>query len=175
MERIKKAKSLEELGIKEEEAKKLLDNYYSEKGYSIIQNVFLDNQYITTKEEIMKAMQNLYQTNSSQFVLAMNEITLEDLIKDLKKVGISLEEKKVTYLNQVMDYINKDNTSTFPDTNLELLDEEIENYYYNHTKKIVEGLKKYNSNKVTVKSYLMAFTVLTSMAIQNEKKIKISK
>lgn len=169
IKRIKQAKSLEELGLTEEQAKKLLDNYNSDNGYSIIQNVFLDNQYITTKEEIMRAMQKLYQTNSSQFVLAMNEITLEDLMNDLKEVQITLEEEKVTYLNKVIDYINNISSESFPEIKEDILSDEIESYYYNHSKKIVEGLKKYNSNKITVKSYLMSLTVLTSIAKRNQK------
>lgn len=169
IKRIKQAKSLEELGLTEEHAKKLLDNYHSDNGYSIIQNVFLDNQYITTKEEIMRAMQKLYQTNSSQFVLAMNEITLEDLIHDLKEVQITLEEEKVTYLNKVIDYTNNIRTESFPEIKEDILSDEIESYYYNHSQKIVEGLKKYNSNKITVRSYLMSLTVLTSIAKRNQK------
>lgn len=171
IERIKKATSLTELGLTEEQALIILKNYSQENDQNIIKTVFLDiknSQNITTREEIFKNMQNLYQTNASPFVLAMKKILPTELISDLIDIGITIDNDKVEFLNQLTTYTLSPTHNLLPIIQKLERKDRLDAYYYNEVEKALANMERYSNYPNTAISQIMTLSVLVSMAKINK-------
>lgn len=172
IEKIKNAKSLEELGITKEQAISLIKKYTKQKDQNIIKTVFSEiqnNQHLETKEDILKCMQILYQTNCSSFVLAMKKILPMDLISILLDIGITIDEDKVVFLKELAAYTLSPNHNIFPMIQKLQKTDSFDFYYYNEIEKELANMERYATYSNTVLSQIMTLSVLVSMAKSNKK------
>lgn len=171
IDKIQKAKSLKELGLTEEQALSILKNYSKQNDQNIIKAVFLDiknNQHITTREEIFKNMQNLYQTNASQFVLAMKKILPTDLISNLIDVNIIIDEDKMEFLQELASYTLSPTHNLLPLIQKLERTDRLDVYYYNEVEKALANMERYSNYPNTAISHIMTLSVLVSMAKANK-------
>lgn len=178
IEKIKQATTLTELGLTKEEALALLKDYIHQDEKNVIKAVFLDiknNQNISTREEIFRNMQMLFQTNASPFVSAMKKISPVDLIKELIDIGIVVDEDKVAFLNELTAYtLSQDNSLSSIVQKIEKVDR-LDYYFHNEVEKAITNMERYSNYPSTAISQLMTLSVLVSMAKTNKQQTQIQK
>lgn len=174
IKRIEAAKSLQELGITEEEAQKMLRKYHHHDDNSVIQKVFsrVILRKPTTREEIFKIMQELFQTNSSAFVIEIQSLNPNKLASDLIEIGIVIDKDKMNFLNQLYNYLN---TSNVPVPSIETIqiNDKLDNYYCNEMKKVLSGLKELQNQSSLAFPQVMALSAVVSIAKENKKENQI--
>jgi len=178
IKKISSAKSLNELGLTEEKALSMLKRYSRQNNKTVIKTVFLsikNDDQIETREDIYKSMQKLYQTNASQFVLAMKEILPTDLISELIDVGIIIDQDKVEFLNDLAEYTLKPNHDLVPIIRKLERPDCLDTYYYNEVEKVLSNMEKYVKYSNTALSQIMTLSVLVSIAKNNKKEKQLKK
>jgi len=178
IKKISSAKSLNELGLTEEKALSMLKRYSRQNNKTVIKTVFLsikNDDQIETREDIYKSMQKLYQTNASQFVLAMKEILPTDLISELIDVGIIIDQDKVEFLNDLAEYTLKPNHDLVPIIRKLERPDCLDTYYYNEVEKVLSNMEKYVKYSNTALSQIMTLSVLVLVAKNNKKEKQLKK
>lgn len=178
IEKIKKATSLKDLGLTEEKAQDMLKNYTQQNERNVIKTVFLNiknNQNMETREDVYKNMQRLYQTNVSQFVLAMKKILPFDLINELIDVGITIDDDKVTFLKELTTYTLSPNHNLLPVIQKIERTDRLDDYFYNEVEKALANMERYSNYPNTAISQIMTLSVLVSMAKTNKKQNQLQK
>jgi len=171
IEKIKKAHSVDDLGLTQEEALGILKGHFHDSDSNIIKAVFSNiknNRFIETREDIFKCMQEIYQTNASSFVLAMKNILPRDFVSYLLEIGITVDEDKVSFLNSLTSYILEPTSGlTAIMKNLDRTDR-LDVYYYNEMEKALSNMERYASRPNAQLSYIMSLSALVSMAKANK-------
>lgn len=178
IENIRRATTLEELELTKKQAKDILTNYTQQSEKNVIKAVFLDiknNQNISTREDIYKNMQKLYQTNVSQFVLAMKKILPIDLISELIDIGIVIDVDKVEFLKELANYTLSPTHNLLPIVQKLESKDRLDNYYYNEVEKVLANMERYSNYPSTALSQLMTLSVLVSMAKTNKNEKQLQK
>lgn len=167
--RINKAKTLEDLGLTEEKARELLTTC-NLKEPTIIQKVFYKVVMSTpsTSEDIFRIMQNLYQTNSSAFAVAMRNTKILDIIDQLAEMNIIIDEEKQVFLKQLNAYI-KSSDNKLPSTKLIDKTDRLDNYYCNEIEKAITSIEKNSNPESTIIAQIITLTALVSIAKVNKK------
>lgn len=168
--KIKQAKTLGDLGLTEEDAKMLIRNYHNHLENSIIQKVFLTvlSKNPTTREEIFRIMQELYQTNSSAFVVEMQKINPTELTNQLIEIGIVIDKDKLSFINEIYHYLNG-TSKTLPTMENIKIDDRLDHYYCNEVEKALTNIKNYPNIKSNAISQLMSLTAIVSIAKEKKK------
>lgn len=168
--KIKQAKTLGDLGLTEEDAKMLIRNYHNHLENSIIQKVFLTvlSKNPTTREEIFRIMQELYQTNSSAFVVEMQKINPTELTNQLIEIGIIIDKDKLGFINEIYHYLNG-TSKTLPTMENIKIDDRLDHYYCNEVEKALTNIKNYPNIKSNAISQLMSLTAIVSIAKEKKK------
>lgn len=168
--KIKQAKTLGDLGLTEEAAKMLIRNYHNHLENSIIQKVFLTvlSKNPTTREEIFRIMQELYQTNSSAFVVEMQKINPTELTNQLIEIGIIIDKDKLGFINEIYHYLNG-TSKTLPTMENIKIDDRLDHYYCNEVEKALTNIKNYPNIKSNAISQLMSLTAIVSIAKEKKK------
>lgn len=171
LERVRKATSLQELGVTEKQA---LD-YIKNDERRVIRAVFKDikRQFIETISDIDRNINTLYQTNISPFVVAIQKISFSDLIKELVDIGIVVDEDKIKFINMLKSYINDPGKMPYPN----IVDQEridcLDHNFYNQVQVDLANMQHYNSYPPLAVSKIVTLAILVSMAKLN-KQIKQS-
>lgn len=173
---IKKANTLQELGLNEETAKSLLRKNHNHYEDSAIQKVFskVVLRKPSTREEIFRIMQELYQTNSSVFVLEMQKISPTDLANQLIEIGIVIDKDKLNLMNKVYYYLKQTNKILPTMQDIEITDR-LDHYYCNEIEKVLANIENYPNINSTALSQMLSLTAIVSIAKENKKTQKINK
>lgn len=173
---IKKASTLQELGLNEETAKSLLRKYHNHYEDSAIQKVFskVVLRKPSTREEIFRIMQELYQTNSSVFVLEMQKISPTDLANQLIEIGIVIDKDKLNLMNKVYYYLKQTNKILPTMQDIEINDR-LDHYYCNEIEKVLANIENYPNINSTALSQMLSLTAIVSIAKENKKTQRINK
>ena len=173
---IEEAQSLQELGITEEEAQKILRKYHQHNENSVIQKVLskVKLRKPITREEIFKIMQELFQTNSSAFVIELQSLNPNKFASDLIEIGIVIDKDKMEFLNELYNYLNTPNLSVPSIETIQITDK-LDNYYCNEIKKVLSGLKEFQSQSSIAFPQVMALSAIISMAKEHKKETEIHK
>lgn len=173
---IKKASTLQELGLNEETAKSLLRKCHNHYEDSAIQKVFskVVLRKPSTREEIFRIMQELYQTNSSVFVLEMQKISPTDLANQLIEIGIVIDKDKLNLMNKVYYYLKQTNKILPTMQDIEITDR-LDHYYCNEIEKVLANIENYPNINSTALSQMLSLTAIVSIAKENKKTQKINK
>lgn len=165
---IKQATTLEELGLTEESAIKLLRKYHNHTKNSVVQKVFLKiiERKPTTKEAIFRIMQELFQTNSSAFALEIKSISPNKLASDLVEIGITIDKDKLKFLNELYNYLNIENSKLPSIDNIQITNK-LDNYYCNEIKKVLSNPAIIKNKSSIAFSQIMALSTLISIAKNN--------
>lgn len=174
--RIEKAQSFQELGITEEEAQKILRKYHQHNENSVLQKVFskVILRKPITREEIFKIMQELFQTNSSAFVIELQSLNPNKFASDLIEIGIVIDKDKLKFLNQLYNCLN---TPNLPIPSIETIQitDKLDSYYCNEIKKVLSGLKEFQSQSSIAFPQVMALSAVISIAKENKKEKEVHK
>ena len=173
---IKKANTLQELGLNEETAKSLLRKNHNHYEDSAIQKVFskVVLRKPSTREEIFRIMQELYQTNSSVFVLEMQKISPTDLANQLIEIGIVIDKDKLNLMNKVYYYLKQTNKILPTMQDIEITDR-LDHYYCNEIEKVLANIENYPNINSTALSQMLSLTAIVSIAKENKKTQRINK
>lgn len=173
---IKKASTLQELGLNEETAKSLLRKNHNHYEDSAIQKVFskVVLRKPSTREEIFRIMQELYQTNSSVFVLEMQKISPTDLANQLIEIGIVIDKDKLNLMNKVYYYLKQTNKILPTMQDIEINDR-LDHYYCNEIEKVLANIENYPNINSTALSQMLSLTAIVSIAKENKKTQRINK
>lgn len=176
IERIKHAKSLEELGLTEEMALKLIKEHFENDDFAVIKAVFSNiknNNNLLTKEDILRNMQELYKVNISSFVTAMKKVVPGDFVSVLLDVGVVIDENKVEFLNELTSYTLKPSGNILDVISCLDRVDDLDSYYYDEVKNTLSRIKDFNYSSSYL-SYIMSLSALVSIAKNNnlEKKNK---
>ena len=173
---IKKASTLQELGLNEETAKSLLRKNHNHYEDSAIQKVFskVVLRKPSTREEIFRIMQELYQTNSSVFVLEMQKISPTDLANQLIEIGIVIDKDKLNLMNKVYYYLKQTNKILPTMKDIEINDR-LDHYYCNEIEKVLANIENYPNINSTALSQMLSLTAIVSIAKENKKTQRINK
>ena len=173
---IKKANTLQELGLNEETAKSLLRKNHNHYEDSAIQKVFskVVLRKPSTIEEIFRIMQELYQTNSSVFVLEMQKISPTDLANQLIEIGIVIDKDKLNLMNKVYYYLKQTNKILPTMQDIEITDR-LDHYYCNEIEKVLANIENYPNINSTALSQMLSLTAIVSIAKENKKTQRINK
>lgn len=173
---IKKASTLQELGLNEETAKSLLRKNHNHYEDSAIQKVFskVVLRKPSTREEIFRIMQELYQTNSSVFVLEMQKISPTDLANQLIEIGIVIDKDKLNLMNKVYYYLKQTNKILPTMQDIEITDR-LDHYYCNEIEKVLANIENYPNINSTALSQMLSLTAIVSIAKENKKTQRINK
>lgn len=173
---IKKANTLQELGLNEETAKSLLRKKHNHYEDSAIQKVFskVVLRKPSTREEIFRIMQELYQTNSSVFVLEMQKISPTDLANQLIEIGIVIDKDKLNLMNKVYYYLKQTNKILPTMQDIEITDR-LDHYYCNEIEKVLANIENYPNINSTALSQMLSLTAIVSIAKENKKTQRINK
>lgn len=176
IKKIESATSLKDLDLDLEKAKKLLREYHNHNEDSIVQKVFqtVIQRKPTTKEEIFKIMQELFQTNSSAFVVEMKSTTPHQLANDLIEIGITLDKDKLIFLNQLYNYLNH-SSMNLPTTEMIIINDKLDNYYCNEIKKVLSNQTILKNQSSLVLPQVMVLSTLISISKQNKQEEKTNK
>lgn len=179
LEEVKKAASLQELGLTEKQALDCIKD--NEK--KVVRAVFRDiqKQKIETSTDIDRNMNILYQTNISPFVVAMQNMNIGDLIKELVDIGIIVDQDKIEYIGKINTYIsnmeklsdssNLSNPKSipYPDTQGQERTDRLDHNFYNQVQQDLSYMQHYNSYPSLVVSKIVTLAVLVSMAKENKR------
>ncbi len=174
IDRIRKATSFPELGLTERAAL----NYIKSDDRKVIRAVFKDikdSQRLETKTDIERNINILYQTNLSPFVVAMQRIRIEDLIKELLEIGIIIDEEKI----KLLELLKQDTKSYIEISYLARKEQEttdpLDYDFYNQVKADLENMQYHTSNHNITISKIMTLAVLISIAKTNKKRVEVQK
>ena len=171
IDRIKNAKTLQELNLTEQQAKELLDRMVPVQKLTAIQKVFseilLTNP--TTKDEISTITRKLHQTNSSPYVLEMQTIEPTELMNQLLEIGIVLEEDKFKFLNELSDYTKDLVNHNLPNIQLIHRTDRLDQYYCNEVEFALNNMMRYHNPSSIAVSQIKTLSVLVSLAKYNKK------
>ena len=179
LEGVKKATSLPELGLTEKQALDCIKD--NEK--KVVRAVFRDiqKQSIETSTDIDRNMNILYQTNISPFVVAMQNMNIGDLIKELVDIGIIVDQDKIEYIGKINNYISNmeklsdpSNLSNlrsipYPDIQGQERADRLDHNFYNQVQQDLSHMQHYNSYPPLAVSKIVTSAVLVSMAKENKR------
>lgn len=179
LEGVKKATSLQELGLNEKQA---LD-YIKDNEKKVVRAVFRDiqKQKIETSTDIDRNMNTLYQANISPFVVAMQNMNIGDLIKELVDIGIIVDQDKIEYIGKINNYIsnmekllNSSNISNpksipYPDIQGKERTDRLDHNFYNQVQQDLSHMDHYHSYPPLAVSKIVTLAVLVSMAKENKR------
>ena len=178
IERIKNATSLAELDITDVEAMELLKSHFNDDNLAIIKTVFSNiknNRNITTRDDVFKSMQGLYQTNVSSFVVAMKKVSPDEFISTLLDIGIVIDDDKVSFLNSLSAYILEPSGDLSQVIRNLGREDRLDTYYYNEIEKVLANMLRYSGKPDAHLSYIMSLAALVSMAKANKLESKKEK
>ena len=174
IDRIRKANSLSELGLTERAA----INYIKSDDKKVIRAVFKDikdSQHLETKTDIERNINTLYQTNLSPFVVAMQRIRIEDLIKELIEIGIIIDEDKIKLLERLKKDIKSYTEMSYLTRKDQETTDSLDDDFYNQVKADLESMQYHSFNQGITISKIMTLAVLVSIAKTNKKREEIQK
>ena len=163
IDRVRRATSFQELGLTEREALKYIKNDERKVIRAVFKNI-KDNDTLETSADIDRNMSSLYQTNLSPFVLAMQKISIDDLVKELIEIEIVVDEDKIKFLKDLRHYAEAPEQRPYSEILGQERTDRLDNNFYNQAQDDLAYMQKYSSYPPLAISKIITLAVLVSMA-----------